>query len=444
MKKVFSLLLAIGMAASLQAQDLEVAGTYTGEVPAGLRLHVFPAENMSVKPDSMLLNGGKLSARTTPSGINIYKLVGATRQRQIIIPFYMKDGAAKLSLSFSDKGEVRIVNADADTRALVAFNDLYASRAKAMWMEGKEMETARLKDLVVGFSAVADSIVKADKPSETTAQYLRIWAASLTYDNISSLKFATGRDAASLGIDREAETKHLAKAIDCDMAASFDAAPRVALEVVGNGSLEEKLTALDKSFQNAGLKSRAQAVMLSQYISSFDYANNYEAGLENLSALTQRFHLDAKYLQEFKVRKSSIPGTPFPENVTLEDLNGQKVDFSQYRGSYVFIDMWASWCVPCIKEIPYLKQVEKELEGKNIKFVSISIDTNEAAWKKKVADLGLEGEQLISKGNQLGEALNVRGIPFFLIYDKEGKLYRYNAPRPSDVRLKQILTELGN
>lgn len=75
-------------------------------------------------------------------------------------------------------------------------------------------------------------------------------------------------------------------------------------------------------------------------------------------------------------------------------------------------------------------------------FLSISIDSKEEAWKKKVTALGLEGNLLIDKDNKLCEALNVRGIPFFIIYDKEGKLYKYNAPRPSDVRTKPLLEGL--
>ena len=108
---------------------------------------------------------------------------------------------------------------------------------------------------------------------------------------------------------------------------------------------------------------------------------------------------------------------------------------------------------PIIKEIPHLKQLEKDLQNKDVVFLSISIDTNVAAWKKKVAGLGLggevlhkhlglEGELLNNQDNKLCESLNVSGIPFFLIYDKEGKLYKYNAYRPSDMRLKPLLEGL--
>lgn len=222
----------------------------------------------------------------------------------------------------------------------------------------------------------------------------------------------------------------------------FESAPRLALSVIPQGSLADKITAIESQVKNKGLKVRVEDLLLNKYISTFNYADNYAEGLQELTSLTERFQLDTKYLGEFKVRKSSIAGTPFPADVVLSDLQGKKVDFAKYRGKYVFIDLWASWCIPCIKEIPHLKQLEKDLQNKDVVFLSISIDTNVAAWKKKVAALGLEGELLNNQDNKLCESLNVSGIPFFLIYDKEGKLYKYNAYRPSDMRLKPLLEGL--
>lgn len=443
-KTFFTAMMAIGLTTA-SAQSLKVSGAYEGAVPEGMHFQLFPAEGTAQRPDTISFIAGKLKAAAAPSTYNIYKLVGASRKQQIIIPIFLKsnnDGQSKLSIKFGADGEVDILSPDADTRALVAFNRLYAQRAKAMWMEGKDMEAGRLKALVVGFPAIADSIIGAEKPTDTTSQYLRLWAATLTFDNIESIKFATGRDAASLGIDRDDVINSLASTVDCPMATAFEASARIALAAIGNGNLEENLSALTRKFSDASLIARAEDVLVGRYISSFDYANRYEEGLAELTSLTDRFSLDAKYLQEFKVRKSSIPGTPFPDGVVLTDKDGRTVDFSSFRGKYVFIDMWASWCVPCIKEIPHLRQLEKELGDGNVAFVSISIDSNENAWKKKMTDLGLTGHQLICKNNKLGEALNVRGIPFFLIYDTQGNLYRYNAPRPSDPSLKPLLQQL--
>lgn len=426
------------------AQALQVTGTLKGNVPADLRLYIMPAERIWDKLDSISVVNGSIQTETSLSSIQVYKVVGVTQQRQIILPLSLKEtaGKASLNLTFAADGNLTVDKANAETSALMAFNDLYVGRAKQMWMAGKTMSDTDLRNLIMGYTASADSLVNVYHPSSSIDQYLHLWAATLTFEGIENVKFATGREVASLGIDPKAENEKLLKCVDCDMAAAFESAPRLALSVIPQGSLADKVTAIESQVKNKGLKVRVEDLLLNKYISTFNYADNYAEGLQELTSLTERFQLDTKYLGEFKVRKSSIAGTPFPADVVLTDLQGKKVDFAKYRGKYVFIDLWASWCIPCIKEIPHLKQLEKELQNKDVVFLSISIDTNVAAWKKKVAALGLEGELLNNQDNKLCESLNVSGIPFFLIYDKEGKLYKYNAYRPSDMRLKPLLEGL--
>lgn len=426
------------------AQSLQVTGTLKGNVPADLRFYIMPAERIWDKPDSISVVNGSIQTETSLSSIQVYKVVGVTQQRQIILPLSLKENAGKasLNLTFAADGNLTVDKANAETSALMAFNDLYVGRAKQMWMAGKTMSDTDLRNLIMGYTASADSLVNVYHPSSSIDQYLHLWAATLTFEGIENVKFATGREVAGLGIDPKAENEKLLKCVDCDMASAFESAPRLALSVIPQGSLADKITAIESQVKNKGLKVRVEDLLLNKYISTFNYADNYAEGLQELTSLTERFQLDTKYLGEFKVRKSSIAGTPFPADVVLSDLQGKKVDFAKYRGKYVFIDLWASWCIPCIKEIPHLKQLEKDLQNKDVVFLSISIDTNVAAWKKKVAALGLEGELLNNQDNKLCESLNVSGIPFFLIYDKEGKLYKYNAYRPSDMRLKPLLEGL--
>lgn len=442
---IIALVAMLGIAGTAMAQKLSVSGTVTGRVPADARLFVMPLGTTPSTPDSVSMKGGRLQAATTISTFGIYRLVGASAQRQVLIPVSLapKAGRATLSVAFTPKGDLEVKNANADTRALIAFNDLYTDCSKQLWMKGSEMPAEQLRGLLTGYRAKADSIIRVRKPSAGVSRYLRLWAATLTFEGIESLKFATKRDAASIGLDAKAEIARLAADVDCEMALAFESASRLALATVPEGSLADRIAAVESRFKTAGLKRRAEDALLSEYISSFNYSAHYDAGLAELTGLTERFHLDGKFLKEFKKRKASIAGTPFPESVALYDLNGQKVDFSKYRGRYVYIDLWASWCIPCIKEIPHLKQLEADLkDNPNVTFLSISMDTNETAWKNKVKQLGLEGDLLINKDNKLGESLNVSGIPFFLIYDREGRLYQYNAYRPSDVRLKPLLEGL--
>ena len=93
--------------------------------------------------------------------------------------------------------------------------------------------------------------------------------------------------------------------------------------------------------------------------------------------------------------------------------------------------MWASWCVPCLREVPVLQELEKKLKNKKVAFVSISIDASKEAWLKKLEEKNMHGHQLWNPESTLGKALNVKGIPFFAIYDPDGNLYMHGAPRPS-------------
>ncbi len=178
------------------------------------------------------------------------------------------------------------------------------------------------------------------------------------------------------------------------------------------------------------------------FMSGFDYKNDFESGVTRLQALTDKYSLPASYLESFRARRATVPGLPFPEGVKLLDRDGKVVDFSTFRGKYVYVDLWASWCGPCCKEVPYLQQLEKDMEGSNVVFVSISCDSSTAPWFKKMEQLGMHGNQLIDTTNELGNKLNVRGIPHFLIYDPEGNLHTYNAPRPSSSQILPLLRSL--
>lgn len=446
MKKLMNIVLMAAAVGCASAQTLKITGKLDGSMPPDLKLFVMPVGEAFGRPDSLVMEGGRsFKVETKQSPYHIYKVVGAANRRQVIVPFHVvpKAGTATLSLAIDAEGNIHFGKSDADTKALVAFSDINAERGKIVWMQGKDMDGGRLKALVLGYADAADSLISVHKPSAVTAQYLRLWASTLTFETLESLRFATGRTPVSVGIDVQAEVALLVQAVDCPMAASFDSSPRLLLASIPEGSLAERLAAVYATVKDAGLKSRVAGLLMDKYIATFPYDKRYDEGLKELTELTGKFGLDQKYLREFKVRKASIAGTPFPEGVTLCDLEGNRVDFGKYRGKYVYVDLWASWCVPCIKEIPHLKAVEKELQGENVVFVSVSIDTDDAAWKKKVSALGLEGELLINKDNSLPKALNVSGIPFFLIYDKEGKLYKYNAYRPSDVRLKPLLQGLN-
>lgn len=134
--------------------------------------------------------------------------------------------------------------------------------------------------------------------------------------------------------------------------------------------------------------------------------------------------------------------TPGEEAVDFEypDLEGKMHRLSDYKGKVVVVDVWATWCVPCKKEIPALTSLEKEMEGKDVVFISLSIDTDAEAWEKYVTSNHLSGVQLISynRGSIKDDYLT-EYVPRFMVFSKDGKTVTTNGPRPSTPQLKELI-----
>ncbi|WP_420574229.1 TlpA family protein disulfide reductase [Kordia sp.] len=146
--------------------------------------------------------------------------------------------------------------------------------------------------------------------------------------------------------------------------------------------------------------------------------------------------------EEITIKTKFPKGTPSP-TFNYENHKGGKTSLADLKGKYVYIDMWATWCGPCIREIPSLKKVEEQYHDKNIAFVSISVDKNRDAWVKMVTDKNLGGIQLHFGGdNTFSKEYIVSGIPRFILLDTEGKVVSPDAPRPSDPKLIEMFNEL--
>ncbi len=141
-------------------------------------------------------------------------------------------------------------------------------------------------------------------------------------------------------------------------------------------------------------------------------------------------------------------GNRSPIFINYENSNGGTTSLSDLKGKYVYIDVWATWCAPCKAEIPHLKALEKDFHGKNIEFVSISVDKPEAheAWSQMVKNEGLSGIQLFADNNFESAFIaeyEINSIPRFILLDPEGNIVDADANRPSNPNLKALFIELG-
>lgn len=152
------------------------------------------------------------------------------------------------------------------------------------------------------------------------------------------------------------------------------------------------------------------------------------------------------YILEFEKQMHSEEGHP-GFGFTYEDVTGKPVSFSDFKGKYVYVDVWATWCGPCKGEIPYLKKLEHDYAGKDIVFISVSLDKlkDKQKWKDFVTAEKLGGIQLMADNafsSGIAKNYDINSIPRFLLFDKEGKIISTDAMRPSNKLLRDQLDRL--
>lgn len=147
----------------------------------------------------------------------------------------------------------------------------------------------------------------------------------------------------------------------------------------------------------------------------------------------------------YDVATKLTSGSPSPKFSNYENFNGGTTSLDDFKGKVTYIDIWATWCLPCRGEIPALKELEKKFHGKDVAFVSISIDQNKDEWKEFVKSEDLKGVQLFAENafdSQFIQDYGIRQIPTFIIVDKEGKIVNADAPRPSSDEITGLLEGL--
>lgn len=144
--------------------------------------------------------------------------------------------------------------------------------------------------------------------------------------------------------------------------------------------------------------------------------------------------------------KMAFKGKPSPQ-FSYKDVNGKVVNLSDFKGKYVYIDVWATWCGPCRQEIPHLEKLEQLLKGKKIAFVSLSIDkpSDTEKWKNMVADKHMGGTQVIAENaweSTFVKEYKIESIPRFILIDPKGNIVDFDAKRPSEPELALQLEKL--
>lgn len=155
---------------------------------------------------------------------------------------------------------------------------------------------------------------------------------------------------------------------------------------------------------------------------------------------------------EIAAQERVMPGKPAPDFATL-DINGDSLKLSDFKGKYVILDFWASWCVPCRKSNPHMKELYKKYNSKGLEFIYVADnDSNPDTWRKAVKDDGIEAFHHVLRGmkiidrskmtfdrtNDISDKYAIHFLPTKYIIDKEGKIVGKFEDKELDDKLKEI------
>ena len=141
----------------------------------------------------------------------------------------------------------------------------------------------------------------------------------------------------------------------------------------------------------------------------------------------------------------------FSDDLTLLTTTGMTTTLKEIiaanEGKVLYVDFWASWCAPCMAEMPASKRLRKDYQNKNVVFVYLAFNDKEQAWRKAIPKAELEhvGNVYLVSNPQTStfvDELRLESIPRYLIFDKTGRLINMNAPRPESNEIRIELNKL--
>lgn len=131
----------------------------------------------------------------------------------------------------------------------------------------------------------------------------------------------------------------------------------------------------------------------------------------------------------------------------IESASGDRLFLEEiiqgHKGSIIYLDLWATWCAPCLMEMPDSKQLAKEFERENVKIIYLSIDTDKQKWLRKVEAFNLAEKAQhywITLGDEFIRKEGIPSIPRYILLSKSGTTISFNAPRPGSREIRNLIS----
>lgn len=128
---------------------------------------------------------------------------------------------------------------------------------------------------------------------------------------------------------------------------------------------------------------------------------------------------------EKPIEKVSLSeGSAFSYETSIEDISGKKRTLDHLRGKVILLNFWATWCAPCLREMPALYQLQEKERSRGLVIVAISMDNDAVAGEQSLRRLAGPAPFEIFKGQDsaISELFPIEGLPYSVIIDKGGKV----------------------
>lgn len=147
------------------------------------------------------------------------------------------------------------------------------------------------------------------------------------------------------------------------------------------------------------------------------------------------------FIRSYNSQQRLILNSRSSMNSTINKTNDVKPDLisaikEKHKGKVIFIDVWATWCKPCLEAMPHSKKLREKFNGKNVVFVYLCTDSKSTnQWKNLIALNKIEGDNYFlskSQAQALADQFYITSIPRYIIIDKEGNIKNENSKGPDD------------